>query len=198
MPAAAKGFRDMADKFAASMKGRDRAGRHLRPGACANATRSARAAARSDPRTPTPRPKRAASTTTAPLQRVRARRCRCSRWPLLTLLPIVEIVLRRFDSGIPGGTPFVQHLTLVVALLGGALAARDDRLLALATGSLLPAGPARPSPPRPSPDSSAPPWRACSRAPASTWCGSNARPAATSPRACRCGRSRCCCRSVSR
>ena len=60
---------------------------------------------------------------------------------LLTLLPIAEIVLRRFDSGIPGGTPFVQHLTLVVALLGGALAARDDRLLALATGSLLPKGP---------------------------------------------------------
>lgn len=60
---------------------------------------------------------------------------------LLTLLPIAEIVLRRFDSGIPGGTPFVQHLTLVVALLGGALAARDDRLLALATGALLPAGP---------------------------------------------------------
>ena len=60
---------------------------------------------------------------------------------LLTLLPIAEIVLRRFDSGVPGGTPFVQHLTLVVALLGGALAARDDRLLALATGSLLPAGP---------------------------------------------------------
>lgn len=60
---------------------------------------------------------------------------------LLTLLPIVEIVLRRFDSGVPGGTAFVQHLTLVVALLGGALAARDDRLLALATGSLLPTGP---------------------------------------------------------
>ena len=60
---------------------------------------------------------------------------------LLTLLPIAEIVLRRFDSGIPGGTPFVQHLTLVVALLGGALAARDDRLLALATGALLPPGP---------------------------------------------------------
>ena len=59
---------------------------------------------------------------------------------LLTLLPIVEIVLRRFDSGVPGGVPFVQHLTLVVALLGGALAARDDRLLALATGSLLPTG----------------------------------------------------------
>ncbi|MFN7979839.1 MAG: hypothetical protein U0P30_17020, partial [Vicinamibacterales bacterium] len=31
----------------------------------------------------------------------------------LTLLPIVEIVLRRFDSGVPGGTAFVQHLTLV-------------------------------------------------------------------------------------
>ena len=60
---------------------------------------------------------------------------------LLTLLPIAEIVMRWFDSGIPGGTAFVQHLTLVVALLGGALAARDDRLLALATGSLLPAGP---------------------------------------------------------
>jgi TRAP-type C4-dicarboxylate transport system permease small subunit len=51
---------------------------------------------------------------------------------LLALLPIAEIVLRR--------VAFVQHLTLVVALLGGALAARDDRLLALATGALLPSG----------------------------------------------------------
>lgn len=56
-------------------------------------------------------------------------------------LPLAEIVARRiFQQGIPGSIPFVQHLTLWVAFVGAAIAARDDRLLALATGTFLPEG----------------------------------------------------------
>src|SRR5512134_2293295 len=61
-------------------------------------------------------------------------------WALLVmmLLPLAEIVVRRaFATGIPGAASIVQHLTLWVGFLGAGLAARDDRLLALATGSLL-------------------------------------------------------------
>jgi C4-dicarboxylate transporter DctM subunit len=60
------------------------------------------------------------------------------------LLPMAEVVLRRLGTtGIPGSIPFVQHLTLWVAFLGAALAAREHRLLALATGALIPEGPAK-------------------------------------------------------
>lgn len=56
------------------------------------------------------------------------------------VLPIAEGLLRFvFGVGIPGVGPFVQHLTLWVAFLGAALAARQERLLALATAQLLPA-----------------------------------------------------------
>lgn len=56
-------------------------------------------------------------------------------------LPLAEIVARRLlGQGIPGSIPFVQHLTLWVAFVGAAIAARDDRLLALATGTFLPEG----------------------------------------------------------
>ncbi len=58
----------------------------------------------------------------------------------MVLLPLAEIVVRRLGTGIPGALPFEQHLTLWVAFLGAALAARDGRLLALATGNLLPEG----------------------------------------------------------
>ena len=52
----------------------------------------------------------------------------------LVLLPPVEIVLRKvFQTGISGATAFQQHLTLLIGLLGGALAARERRLLALST-----------------------------------------------------------------
>lgn len=59
----------------------------------------------------------------------------------MTLAPLAEILLRSvFGTGISGGTAIVQHLTLVVAMLGGAVAAREDRLLALSTAAgLLPA-----------------------------------------------------------
>jgi tripartite ATP-independent transporter DctM subunit len=52
----------------------------------------------------------------------------------LTILPLLEIVLRRFlHRGISGATSIEQHLTLVISLLGGMLAARDRRLLSLST-----------------------------------------------------------------
>jgi TRAP-type C4-dicarboxylate transport system permease small subunit len=52
----------------------------------------------------------------------------------LVLVPLAEIVLRKvFQSGISGATAFEQHLTLLVGLLGGALAAREGRLLTLST-----------------------------------------------------------------
>lgn len=66
---------------------------------------------------------------------------------LMTLLPLSEILGRKFlGRGVPGAAPIVQHLTLCVAFLGAALAARSDRLLALSTASFLPArlrGPVR-------------------------------------------------------
>ncbi len=59
----------------------------------------------------------------------------------MVVLPLGEIALRRlFGVGIPGSIPFVQHLTLWVGFLGAALAAREGRLLALATGTFLPEG----------------------------------------------------------
>lgn len=52
----------------------------------------------------------------------------------LVILPLLEIVLRRFfHSGISGATAIEQHLTLIISLLGGMLAARDRRLLSLST-----------------------------------------------------------------
>ena len=52
----------------------------------------------------------------------------------LVFLPLGEIVLRKlFQAGISGATAFQQHLTLFIGLLGGALAARERRLLTLST-----------------------------------------------------------------
>jgi tripartite ATP-independent transporter DctM subunit len=63
---------------------------------------------------------------------------------VMMLLPLAEILVRRFlGLGVPGSGPIVQHLTLWVGFLGAALAARDGKLLALATGTFIPAGPAR-------------------------------------------------------
>ena len=54
----------------------------------------------------------------------------------MILLPVSEIVLRQFSNGIPSAPAFLQHLTLVVGMLGGAIAAREGRLLAVSTLSL--------------------------------------------------------------
>ena len=58
----------------------------------------------------------------------------------MVLLPLAEIIVRQTGTGIPGALPFEQHLTLWIAFLGAALAARERRLLALATGNFLPEG----------------------------------------------------------
>ena len=59
----------------------------------------------------------------------------------MVLLPLAEIVVRPVRSGgIPGSISFVQHLTLWVGFLGAALAAREGKLIALATASFIPEG----------------------------------------------------------
>lgn len=51
----------------------------------------------------------------------------------LMVLPLLEIVLRQLRTGVSGSTAFVQHFTLIVGMLGGAVAARDERLLSFST-----------------------------------------------------------------
>lgn len=52
----------------------------------------------------------------------------------MTLLPLAEAVLRRtLHIAIPGSIAIVQHMVLVVGMLGGAVAARERRLLSLST-----------------------------------------------------------------
>jgi C4-dicarboxylate transporter DctM subunit len=52
----------------------------------------------------------------------------------LMLLPLIEIVGRKFfQAGLEGGAALQQHLVLIIGLLGGMFAARDRRLLALST-----------------------------------------------------------------
>jgi C4-dicarboxylate transporter, DctM subunit len=57
----------------------------------------------------------------------------------MVILPLAEIVLRKlFHTGISGSSAFVQHFCLIVGMLGGAIAARENRLLSLSTlGGLL-------------------------------------------------------------
>ena len=62
----------------------------------------------------------------------------------MVVLPLLEIAVRRLVGvGVPGSGPFVQHLTLWVGFLGAAIAAREGKLLALATGTFIPEGRAR-------------------------------------------------------
>lgn len=52
----------------------------------------------------------------------------------LMVLPIAEVVCRKFfQGGVPGGSALQQHLVLIIGLLGGMFAARDRRLLSLST-----------------------------------------------------------------
>jgi C4-dicarboxylate transporter, DctM subunit len=51
---------------------------------------------------------------------------------LMALLPLAEATLRRtLHISIPGSTTIVQHMVLAVGMLGGAIAAREGRLLSL-------------------------------------------------------------------
>lgn len=58
----------------------------------------------------------------------------------MAVLPLAEIVLRTTAGwGVPASASIVQHLVLVVGMLGAAVAAREGRLLTLSTGvNLLP------------------------------------------------------------
>lgn len=58
----------------------------------------------------------------------------------MALIPVAESVLRStFGIGISGSSAIVQHLTLIAGMTGGAIAARENRLLSLSTiGGLLP------------------------------------------------------------
>ncbi|HUP45596.1 MAG TPA: TRAP transporter large permease subunit [Thermoanaerobaculia bacterium] len=59
---------------------------------------------------------------------------------IMVLLPVAEIVFRQIgSSGISASTTIVQHCTLVVSMVGAAIAARRDRLLSMGTAIFLPA-----------------------------------------------------------
>lgn len=52
----------------------------------------------------------------------------------MMILPLAEAALRRtIHAGIPASTALVQHMVLIVGMLGGAIAAREGRLLLLST-----------------------------------------------------------------
>lgn len=51
---------------------------------------------------------------------------------VLMLLPLTEALLRKFfESGVPGASLLVQHCVLILGMLGGAIAARENRLLSM-------------------------------------------------------------------
>ncbi len=53
----------------------------------------------------------------------------------ILVVPITEMVMRSFfKSGLVGGNALAQHFTLLVSMLGGAVAARESRLLMLSQG----------------------------------------------------------------
>jgi len=59
----------------------------------------------------------------------------------IMLLPLAEIASRRFfGAAIPGAAAVASMLTLWLGMLGAAIAARDGKLLTLATGEFLPKG----------------------------------------------------------
>jgi tripartite ATP-independent transporter DctM subunit len=59
----------------------------------------------------------------------------------IMVIPLAEIVSRKFLSAtIPGSGPLASNLTLWLGMLGAAIAARDGKLLTLATGEFLPKG----------------------------------------------------------
>lgn len=60
---------------------------------------------------------------------------------LMMVLPLLEIILRRFNTGVSGSAEMLQHLVLFVAMLGGAIAARENRLLSLSTFTVFLKGP---------------------------------------------------------
>jgi len=60
---------------------------------------------------------------------------------VMMVLPLLEVALRRFNSGVSGSAEMLQHLVLFVAMAGGAIAARENRLLSLSTFTAFLKGP---------------------------------------------------------
>ncbi len=57
---------------------------------------------------------------------------------LMALLPVTELCLRTFfNTGIPGTSGYVQHLTLWVAFLGAMIASKQDRHINLSSGIII-------------------------------------------------------------
>ena len=62
----------------------------------------------------------------------------------MALLVASELAVRQVGgTGVPGALPILQHLTLWLGFLGAAYAAREGKLLAIASSGLFPAGPWR-------------------------------------------------------
>lgn len=63
---------------------------------------------------------------------------------VMALMPLAEVLLRAlWRTGVPGGVHILQHMTLAVAMLGAAVAAREGRLIALSNAPAALAGAAR-------------------------------------------------------
>ena len=81
------------------------------------------------------------------LARINALWARTENWLIslalgvMMLLPLLEIVLRQFRTGVSGSAEMLQHLVLFVAMMGGAIAARENRLLSLSTFTAFLKGP---------------------------------------------------------
>lgn len=59
----------------------------------------------------------------------------------IMVIPLAEIISRKFfATAIPGASAYAANLTLWLGMLGAAIAARDGKLLTLATGEFLPKG----------------------------------------------------------
>jgi tripartite ATP-independent transporter DctM subunit len=59
----------------------------------------------------------------------------------IMVLPLAEIISRKFFSiSIPGAGDFASHLMLWMGLIGASIAARDGKLLTLATNEFIPSG----------------------------------------------------------
>src|SRR5262245_32533881 len=55
----------------------------------------------------------------------------------MVLVPLVEAVLRKaFQTTLPGSLILVPHFTLLVGMIGGIIAARENRLLSLSSALL--------------------------------------------------------------
>ena len=53
----------------------------------------------------------------------------------MAVFPVLEMILRTlWNTGIPGSSGYVQHLTLWVGFLGAMVAAREGQHLSLSTG----------------------------------------------------------------